>query len=286
MHFLHFLTGAFIFLTLTTLISAFPVAEDNIRANISSLSLDSATLVTGHSTVPVNVSFYDPGTASIAGYDPSFEWHDYSTVQIWIGRTPKSVGNTIGGHLYNKVYHMLDHDCPDVDVPWRRKPRTCTDVADDSFFTTCLTHPPFGVGLCSFVIREVKAVWMNEETRRLLIQAVAATLEALTSQPVGPDSNCFMVGGSKGCNVGDAIRINFPTGPPPARQRNYMYMRFENIARPYGRFECCKSNSRQLVDAAIDRLGPQIMNAYMNMWPSPRSWSRDTRCIINGWKAC
>jgi hypothetical protein len=63
-----------------------------------------------------------------------------------------------------------------------------------------------------------------------------------------------------------------------------MHVRIENINSQWGQFTCCESNSRQLVDGSIDRLGGEITNAFTTWWG--RDFSRDTRCIINGWQAC
>lgn len=53
--------------------------------------------------------------------------------------------------------------------------------------------------------------WENDKIRRLLIGAVAGTLEALTKdQPITAHSNCFQLEGRVACNVGDAIRVSLP----------------------------------------------------------------------------
>jgi len=40
-------------------------------------------------------------------------WHDYSTVQTWIGGTGFiAVGTTIGSELYDIIWRLLDKECP------------------------------------------------------------------------------------------------------------------------------------------------------------------------------
>jgi hypothetical protein len=86
----------------------------------------------------------DPALGDIAGYDPSYEYHDYSTAQIWLGRTKKSVGSVIGSELYGTVYKLLDHGCPD------NARHACLQPPGLGFTTNCMVHPPAGMERCKF----------------------------------------------------------------------------------------------------------------------------------------
>jgi|TARA_R110002003_G_scaffold252_8_gene17879 hypothetical protein len=44
------------------------------------------------------------------------------------------------------------------------------------------------------------------------------------------------------------------------------------------------SDKRQLVDKAIDPLGEEIIREFPQYWG--KQFTRDTRCIINGWEVC
>lgn len=48
----------------------------------------------------------------------------------------------------------------------------------------------------------------------------------------------------------------------------------------YGWWDCCAGNERQLVDRAVDGMSDGFRKAF------DRPFTRDTRCIINGWKLC
>lgn len=78
---------------------------------------------------------------------------------------------------------------------------------------------------CWTEVYEVRSHWDSEKIRRLLIGMVAGALEQLTRSEnggafVGSDSqvcvtmlnnctgNCFDMAGTKGCNVGDVVRVS------------------------------------------------------------------------------
>jgi hypothetical protein len=39
--------------------------------------------------------------------------------------------------------------------------------------------------------------------------AIGDTLQALTSVPIGGETNCFDLDGAKACNVGDTVRVDY-----------------------------------------------------------------------------
>ncbi|KAF1910961.1 hypothetical protein BDU57DRAFT_543784 [Ampelomyces quisqualis] len=51
--------------------------------------------------LPYNTT--NASTVSTQGYDPSFTWHDYSTAQIWMGKSKVAVGSMVGHELYKTV---------------------------------------------------------------------------------------------------------------------------------------------------------------------------------------
>ncbi|KAF1848167.1 uncharacterized protein K460DRAFT_353185 [Cucurbitaria berberidis CBS 394.84] len=232
--------------------------------------------------VPLNVTVPMNTTAS-AGYDPSYEYHDYSTVQVWIGVTQQTVGWVIEKELYETVWSQLDRYCPDnsKDRWGGNKWGSCRDPKGLGFPTQCLINPPFGNGQCETTIHDIWGEWENDQIRRLLIGSIAGTLEALTKDQaiIGP-SNCFSLGNRKACNVGDKVRVNLP--PTGNNQRNYMHVRIFNYHSQYSNFRCCET--RENVDRAIDGLGNEMVDVFPQWWN--REFVRDTRCIIDGWKSC
>lgn len=46
------------------------------------------------------------------GLDPSFEYFDYTLLQIWVGKAKVSVGDITGSVLYGTVYGILNGVCP------------------------------------------------------------------------------------------------------------------------------------------------------------------------------
>jgi hypothetical protein len=138
------------------------------------------------------------------GYDPSFEYHDYSTIQIWMGKKKTAVGSMVGADLYRKVWGLLDAACP-ADSKFGE----CTDPKYVQFESRCLRTWPGGVVPCYTDIYDVYARWDSENIRKLLIGAVAGTLEAITNRPVTGPTNCYDMAGTKACNVGDVIRVSY-----------------------------------------------------------------------------
>jgi hypothetical protein len=50
--------------------------------------------------------------ASTLGYDPSFDHHDYSMVQAWMGKAKVQVGDLTGNNLFWAVRNALLESCP------------------------------------------------------------------------------------------------------------------------------------------------------------------------------
>lgn len=74
---------------------------------------------------------------------------------------------------------------------------------------------------------------------------------------------------------------------PKEQYPNFMHVRIANQYSRHGNFNCCGrdyANSRGGVDKAIDSLGGEIIQAFDTWWDRP--FTRDSRCIINGWHAC
>jgi hypothetical protein len=44
--------------------------------------------------------------------------------------------------------------------------------------------------------------------RKNLMIAIGDTLQALTSVPIGGETNCFDLDGAKACNVGDTVHVD------------------------------------------------------------------------------
>lgn len=80
-----------------------------------------------------------------AGYDPSFEYHDYSTVQIWMGKDKRTVGTMVGSDLYDRVWKLLDHGCP-----YNTPHNTCHSLPSGllTFESRCMVTPPAGATDC------------------------------------------------------------------------------------------------------------------------------------------
>ena len=71
--------------------------------------------------------------------------------------------------------------------------------------------------------------------------------------------------------------------PPTGKnQGNYMHLRIYNQHSSYSDFHCCESRGN--VDVAIDGLGQEIVDTFPQWWN--REFTRDSRCIIDGWKSC
>jgi hypothetical protein len=52
----------------------------------------------------------------------------------------------------------------------------------------------------------------------------------------------------------------------------------------YGNYDCCQGNKRERIDKVLDKLGPSI-KGHFSGWKD-KDFTRDSKCIINGWKSC
>jgi hypothetical protein len=48
---------------------------------------------------------------SIAGYDPSTDYHGYATAEIWMGRLRTNISDVTGAALYLKMYEQIQKRC-------------------------------------------------------------------------------------------------------------------------------------------------------------------------------
>jgi hypothetical protein len=254
---LQFLLG--LVLGLDALINAAPTSEDGLD--------------------PLNITLPDLNMTT-QGYDPSFDYFDYSTAQVWMGTKPTYVGTMIGANLYRAVEKILNERCPSGS-----KYNECHGTQSSTFKSSCMTGVAFKVEDCYTDIYAVQGEWANEKVRQLLISAVAGALEAITHEDrsiYGP-TNCHMVIGTKGCNVGSKVRVNLPTELGSGK-KSYLHIDLWNSKTGYGSYDCCQADMRPLMDKAIDGLGDQVVHEFTQWWG--KGWSRDSRCIINGWKSC
>lgn len=104
-----------------------------------------------------------------ADYDPSMEWHDYSTAQDWMGRNPVHVGNLVDMYLYGKVTALISQACPAGGTGGNL---VCNGTPLE-FETLCLHNYPEAVVRCKLLwnyllhllINDIKAecIWSREE---------------------------------------------------------------------------------------------------------------------------
>lgn len=165
-----------------------------------------------------------PDTAIALGYDPSTEWHDYSTVQVWMGKDRTTVGNKVGFPLYTQISSLLYQACresdlrdgyDDCDPTWLSFDSICLDEYPDKtvkyqsrqrplsiYFNTNLYHP--GTTWLSVAGR-----WYSQAGRRNLIIAAAGAFQAWKSVSTNSNSNCWHVDKvGKTCNIGDVVRVS------------------------------------------------------------------------------
>jgi hypothetical protein len=159
---------------------------------------------------------------SAQGYDPSVDYHNYCTAQVWIGKKKVTVGDVIGLALYKEVYAALDRNCPA-----RPGAGGCSGIKNANFKSTCMRRWPTDTVECkpkspnnmlnrtlialnvgTTNIWDIHARWENPNIRVLLIAAVAGALQQVTYENfIGP-SKCFDMAGARACNVGDAVRVS------------------------------------------------------------------------------
>ncbi|OAK97414.1 hypothetical protein IQ06DRAFT_380108 [Phaeosphaeriaceae sp. SRC1lsM3a] len=164
----------------------------------------------------------DNSTVSIASNeDPSWDWHDYSTVQAWLGTRQVTLGSMVGYDLYQTVWSLLDKNCP-ASTKWGN----CGGVPNAEFQSRCMDRWPAGLVDCTTGIWYIKAKWSNEKNRQMLITATAGVLYAATQNEVVGPTNCFDMAGTKGCNAGHTVRVNFP--PSSNGKPNFMHIKLHN----------------------------------------------------------
>jgi hypothetical protein len=127
----HFLLG--ILLGLATLLHAAPITENNFEP--MNVTLPQGNFTGKHSTFDSDLSVLILFEAQ--GYDPSLEYHDYSTAQVWMGTKMTTVGSVIGLELYTAVYGALDRNCPA-----RPGPSGCSGVKNSNFGGRCMKAWP------------------------------------------------------------------------------------------------------------------------------------------------
>lgn len=63
-----------------------------------------------------------------------------------------------------------------------------------------------------------------------------------------------------------------------------MHITLSNSKTGYGNWDCCEGDKREIIDRAAVFIGPKIVDQF-SLWKD-RGFSRDSRCIIDGWKSC
>lgn len=95
------------------------------------------------------IALVDVNITARAPIEPSYEYFDYSTVQIWLGLSQRTVGWITGSELYHVVYSLLKQGCPDNSAN-SRYGGVCAVDPNLTFNTKCITNPPDGIGDCMF----------------------------------------------------------------------------------------------------------------------------------------
>jgi len=138
----NFLLG--LLLGLAMFLHAAPITEDGFE-------MMKVTLPQGNFTGKHGPLYSNPSTLTLSeaqGYDPSLEYHDYSTAQVWMGKKMTTVGSAIGKELYDAVYGTLDRNCPA-----RPYPNGCSGVKNSNFQGRCMrTWPALTVPCMLFSI--------------------------------------------------------------------------------------------------------------------------------------
>ncbi|KAH4117311.1 hypothetical protein HBH98_145240 [Parastagonospora nodorum] len=252
----HFFLG--ILLGLATLLHAAPITENDFE--------------------PMNVTLpHGNFTGKHSTFDSDLSYHDYSTAQVWMGTKMTTVGSVIGLELYSAVYGALDRN-----FPARPGPSGCSGVKNSNFGGRCMKAWPALTVPCTTNIYEIHARWESPDIRHLLIQAAAGALQQMTYENVIGPTNCYDMAGTRACNVGSAVRVNFPNSDGGGT--NYLHFMLYNYWTDYGNYYCCQGNKRERIDKVLDKLGPSIKEQFSG-WKD-KDFTRDSRCIINGWQSC
>lgn len=115
----------------------FPLAKSTL-AYLNALSSNFSTDPTS------NVS--TAHTDSSLGYDPSFDWHAYSTLQAWMGKDKVTVGSMVGKELFKTVWHLLDKNCP-ASMKWG----ICDHIPNAEFQSKCMLQWPAKTTTCKYL---------------------------------------------------------------------------------------------------------------------------------------
>jgi hypothetical protein len=115
MLFLHLLVGFVI--GLAAFANAVPLSEDGLQFLNSTTSGLNMSGKRYYTLGPQNLSSQslklsiDPDLTRTLGFDPSYDYHDYSTVQVWMGKRMVTVGSMTGDELYDTVSNLLHNNC-------------------------------------------------------------------------------------------------------------------------------------------------------------------------------
>ncbi|KAH6638827.1 hypothetical protein C7974DRAFT_421492 [Boeremia exigua] len=234
---------------------------------------------------------------STLGYDPSYDYHGWATVEIWTGgsqRRPVNYGDTRGANLSDAIFNQLNKVCP----PSLRN--SGAGICPGSpyhphgwryFATNALIKgdPWWQVEPRTAWVRVENGQFANEGIRTVMLQLAADTLRAYTLESNG--YNCYGVPGRYTgvyCNVPQLVRINLPVG----RVGDWViqnYLHIETWGTDYdhqfgftvGELKPCKT--RKLVDQVMDKYQGDLVGLFPE-WKN--SFKREAKVIINGFDSC
>jgi hypothetical protein len=122
-----------------------------------------------------------------------------------MGKDKRNIGTVTGSNLYGQVWNLLDKACPNKN----NGPGSCPPAAFGMYWFSgsCVISFLHSVR-CNTFLYDITGYWKDDQTRRLLIGAVAGALEAVTSPDKGVvGTNCYDGLPGKGCCVGDVVRV-------------------------------------------------------------------------------
>ncbi|KAJ4359005.1 hypothetical protein N0V95_002540 [Ascochyta clinopodiicola] len=229
-------------------------------------------------SIPLNDTSND--TITTLGYDPSYDYHGWATVEVWTGgssRKPVNVGELTGSFLHNTVYNILDKACPPMNNP---RGNYCSNNNWSGFRTKYLWARPVYVKECTAWIKTDDAQWATQELRDIMTNIVGRTWAAYTEQPIG--TKCYQVPGRGNfCNVPRLVRVNMPkTSPGHPGWGNFWHAEIRGCPEQFsktGNLKPC--GTRGAVDAVLDRYSADLQ-AEFSEWRD--HFRRETRVIIDG----
>lgn len=178
-------------------------------------------------------------TVSAFGYDPSKDYHEQSTIEVWTQAMYLLLfGRLLIAHRFGPEDRAVDPSTLvmlAVTISPRSSPEHCCALAAPSGATTAktmvgrpLTHPisryrqqasyraahtvstspqDLVYTILISLVRTVAAEWANDEIRRMLINLVGSILYAYTTTPTS--TNCYEVPGQgRFCNIPQLIRVS------------------------------------------------------------------------------